>query len=50
MASASDTYRELLSVALEQQHAALQRIAALEAQLAAARAEMRRYVRVVVEE
>ncbi len=43
-------YRELLSVSLTQQHAALQRIAALERQLAAAREEIRRYVAERMEE
>jgi excinuclease UvrABC ATPase subunit len=43
-------YSEMLSVALEQQHALLAQLAKLEAQLAAARAEMRRYIRAVVEE
>jgi hypothetical protein len=45
----SDIYRELLSVALEQQHAALVRIAALERQLAAAREEIRTVVRQAME-
>ena len=45
----ADLERELRSVALEQLHAALAKIAALEAQLAALREENRRIVRAAVE-
>jgi len=41
----SDVRREMVSVALAQLYAQQQRIAALEAQLKAAREELRRYVR-----
>ncbi len=46
----TDVYRELLSVALEQLHAHLQRIAALERANAALRDENRRIIRHVIEE
>jgi hypothetical protein len=45
----ADLERELRSVALEQLHAALAKIAALEAQLAALREELRRYTAMKVD-
>lgn len=44
LACQAQTYRLMLSIALAQAQASLQRQAALEAQLAALREELRRYV------